>query len=358
MFMTALNVSEAWEENLKRVYDQRRYDLEVRLDSAVITDSLINKIKQIPGVKAAEGWDQSSTSISKSSSIEVTGTYPDGGHGSFVMQALPVPTQTLKPTIVEGRWLDNTAAKDVVLNQVARGTFRVGEIISLSVDGFATIWKIVGFTEDVGSPATAYVSLNVFAELKNTKGRNAIIRIAYDDRSIENALVKNREVETLLENENIQVGATIPVWVLRNAIAAHMKIMVNSLIAMALMMAFVGTTGLMSVMGLSVMERIREIGVMRTLGATPAKISRLIIGEGLIIGALSILFSMILALVMSVYGGRLLGQMAFRTPLVLKISLVAIAVWIVIVVVSSVIATWFPARKANRISTREALAFE
>jgi putative ABC transport system permease protein len=358
MFMTALNVSEAWNKNLKRIYLQRFYDLEVRLNNSMKADSLLEKIKTIEGVNGAEGWNYSPTSISKANSFEVTQTYPDKGHGSFTMQALPVPTQLLKPTVVEGKWLNNNVANDVVLNQSSRGSLKIGDVVSLNIDGQSTQWNVIGFTEDVGSPAIAYVSLEVFSKMRNTQGQVKMLRVSYADRSKENAMHKNREVEALLEKENISISATIPVWLLQNAIAAHMKVLVNSLMAMAILMALVGTLGLMSTMSMNILERTREIGVMRAIGATPAKIKNLIVWEGFFIGAISFFLAVALSLILSTYLGRLIGNLSFRTPLTLTISTLALGVWVFIIVVGSYIATLYPARRANKITTREALAYE
>jgi len=358
MFMTALNVSEAWNENLQRIYTQRFYDLEVRLNNSIHADSVLAKIKAIAGVKAAEGWNYAAAAVTRDDAFEVTHTYPDKGHGSFTLQALPIPTQLLKPTVVEGVWLNNPSANEVVLNQSARGSFKTGDVISLSVDGQPTQWNVIGFTEDVGSPAIAYVSLEYFSKVTNTSGQVKMLRIAYADRSKENAMNKNREVEALLEKERIAVGATIPVWMLQNAIAAHMKVLVNSLMAMAILMALVGTLGLMSAMSMSILERTREIGVMRAIGATPTKVRNLVVGEGLLIGAISIFFAVLFSLLLSTYLGRMIGNMAFRTPLSLTISLSALIIWLVIIAAGSFAASWYPARRANRITTREALAYE
>ncbi|HEV8512698.1 MAG TPA: FtsX-like permease family protein [Cyclobacteriaceae bacterium] len=358
MFMTAMNVSEAWNKNLSRIYKQRLYDLEVRVNKPIATDSILDKIKSIEGVKAVEGWSYSPTSFVKSNAFQVTQTYPDKGHGSFTMLAMPVPTQLLNLTIVDGHWLNNKMLNEVVLNQSARGSFKIGDHISLSIDGQPTEWTVVGFTEDVGSPATAYVSLDAFFKVTNATGQVKMLRVAYADRSRENAISKNRSVESLLEKENISVLSTIPVWLLQNAIAAHMKVLVNSLMAMAILMALVGTLGLMSTMSMNILERTREIAVMRAIGATPKKIRNLIVWEGLFTGSLSIFIAIIFALALSTYLGRLIGNMAFRTPLSLTVSVVALVVWTLLVAAGSYVATIFPARRANKITTREALAYE
>jgi len=184
------------------------------------------------------------------------------------------------------------------------------------------------------------------------------LRIAYSYRSKENTVSKNRNVEALLEKENISVISSIPVWLLQNAIAAHMKVLVNSLMAMAILMALVGTLGLMSTMSMNILERTREIGVMRAIGATPNKIRNLVVWEGLFTGALSIFIAIIFALILSTFLGRFIGNMAFRTPLQLTVSAMALVVWILLVVAGSYVATIFPARRANKITTREALTYE
>jgi putative ABC transport system permease protein len=106
------------------------------------------------------------------------------------------------------------------------------------------------------------------------------------------------------------------------------------------------------------MERTREIGVLRAIGATPGKIRDLITWEGLLIGMISIVIAFLLSLLLSFYMGRFIGNMAFRTPLSLTLSILAIVIWMLIIVIGSYVATFYPARRANKITTREALAYE
>jgi putative ABC transport system permease protein len=127
---------------------------------------------------------------------------------------------------------------------------------------------------------------------------------------------------------------------------------------MAILMALVGTLGLTSTISMNVLERTREIGVMRAIGATPKTIRKLIVSEGFIIGFISIVIAFLLSLIQSFAMGRFIGHISFRTILTLTISTTAILIWLAIIVFGSYIATIFPARKANRVSTREALAYE
>jgi putative ABC transport system permease protein len=360
MFMTAMNVSRAWEENLGRIYVQRLYDLEVKLNHPIDPGPILEKIERVDGITVVEAWGHSSTSFANESKHEITNTYPDKGHGSFTMLALPVPTTLLNPAVVEGKWLDSANSDAVVLNQSARAGLagvKVGDRVQLSVEGKITKWRVTGFTEDVGSPSTAYVSFRSYSRQLDIAGAT-MLRIAYRDRSKQNALEKNRRVEKLLADENISVNGTVPVWLLHNAIAAHMRVLVNSLLAMAILMAVVGTLGLMSTMSMNVMERTREIGVMRAIGAHPVQIKNIVMWEGFIIGGLSVFIAFALSLALSYYMGRFIGSISFRTPLALSVSGIAFAIWLAIIVIGSYVATLYPARRANGITTREALSYE
>jgi putative ABC transport system permease protein len=359
MFMTALNVSDAWDKNLKRIYTQRLYDQEIHFNQLIDPDSLFGIIKKIDGIKRMEGWGSESSSIVKESRYELTKTYPDKGHGSFIIQALPVPTQLLNPTVVEGKWLKTEGTNDVVLNQLARTSeMEIGDSLLLAINGNRTQWRIIGFTEDVGSPATAYVSIKTFSNIVGTSGKIGTVRIAYTDRSKDNARNKSRQIDDVLERNSVRVSSSIPVWLLHNAVAAHMKVLVNALLAMAILMAVVGTLGLTSTISMNVLERTREIGVMRAIGATPGRIVSLIVWEGVTIGVISAMMAFLTSIALSHFMGKFIGHISFRTPLTLTISLSAIGIWVAIILFGSYFASIFPARRASRITTREALAYE
>ena len=60
------------------------------------------------------------------------------------------------------------------------------------------------------------------------------------------------------------------------------------LIVMSGVLAGVGGLGLMTTMSLNVLERRREMGVLRAIGATPAAVWAIVVAEGAVIGALEL----------------------------------------------------------------------
>jgi len=122
-------------------------------------------------------------------------------------------------------------------------------------------------------------------------------------------------------------------------------------------MTLVGVLGLAAAMSTGVLERTRELGVMQAVGATPSMVLRIILGEGVFVGALSGLLAVALAVPISSVVGTVVGTLAFRAPLPLVMSPAAVLSWIAVALVSSALATAVPALRASRMTVREALAY-
>jgi putative ABC transport system permease protein len=70
------------------------------------------------------------------------------------------------------------------------------------------------------------------------------------------------------------------------------------------------------------------------------------------------LLAFVVSIGLSYFMGEFIGHISFRTPLTLTISLTGILIWIIIVTVGSYLATIIPAKRANIVTTREALSYE
>ena len=83
---------------------------------------------------------------------------------------------------------------------------------------------------------------------------------------------------------------------------------------MSLLMIVVGGLGLASTMRLAVLERTREIGVLRAIGARHGSILAMIQTEGLVIAVLSWALAVPLSVPMSVALGIAFGRVMFNVP--------------------------------------------
>jgi putative ABC transport system permease protein len=360
MFMTALNVRDAWEVYVGRIYSDRHYDVQIKLNEPEREDALRSALQNVRGIAKVETWGYSETTPAQPGMVDIVRTYPDGGHGSFVMLGAPPETLMVTFRVLAGRWLRPIDSDAVVLNQMARSLIpdvKINDTILLSLNGRAAKWRVAGIVEEIGFPAAAYVSEKAYARAAGLAGRAQMIRITSSAADQTERVELIRSIEQALADAGVSVREGLPLGVLRTAMVEHVSVLVNTLIATAVLLGLIGVLGLASTMSMNVIERTRELGVLRAIGAAPGTIMRIIISEGVLIGGLSWVFAIMISVPLSLLVGRVVGMLSFKVPLALTISPHAMLVWLVVVLAISAAASAWPALQASRLTVREALAY-
>ena len=358
MFMTSLNVKSAWEKNLADAAADRHYDLEVRLTEPFDETHILPLISAVPGVKKAEVWNTLPAAVGRADGLDIVHTYPDGGHGSFVLRSVPESSTLTGLTIQQGRWLTPGDRDAVVLNHTALALFpgaRLGDTIPLQVNGRRSNFTLVGIAREIITPASAYVSPAGFARASGLGGQANSVRIVSAEHSAAAIAGLASAVRQALASGAVNTKLELSETRLDDALRGHVYILIFALLAMSVVMAGVGALGLMSAMGTSVLERTREFGILRTLGGTSAVVLRNVIGEGIFIGLMSWPIALALSLPLSWGIGALLGQLSFRCPLTLSVSSAAIGLWLLLLLAGAALSSAYPAWKASRLTVRETL---
>jgi putative ABC transport system permease protein len=136
------------------------------------------------------------------------------------------------------------------------------------------------------------------------------------------------------------------------------SIVVAFLVLMALLLAAVGGLGLTTTMSINVLERVREIGVLRAIGASNVSVRKIVLLEGIAIGFLSWMVGMLLSFPISRFMSEQLGLALIKVPLSYEYSILAAILWFFVLQIVAVIASLGPARNAVRLTIREVLAYE
>jgi putative ABC transport system permease protein len=144
----------------------------------------------------------------------------------------------------------------------------------------------------------------------------------------------------------------------REDVENTVNIIVSFLAIMAILIAIVGGLGLMGTMSINALERTREIGVMRAVGASDGSVVRVFLVEGIFIGALSWLIGAVLALPISKLLSDAVGVALTEAPLSYTFSTNGALLWLAIALILAAMASFLPARSASRLTVREVLAYE
>ena len=361
MFMTGLNVDAGWRQFLAEGVAIRRYDLEVRLTNPQSQAAVWAAVAGLPGVQKVEAWNIAPAAVYRADGLDVVHTYPDGGHGSFVLRSAPPESQMLVSPMLSGRWLQAGDADGVVLNQLAAALFpdaRPGDTVRLMINGRPATFRLVGVVKQIMTQAAAYVTPDTFASAAGLPAASTnAIRLVLAAPSNAAVTALTGQVGSALAAQGIGVKVFMPRTLLEGASDAHTYIFIFSLVAMAVIMAVVGVLGLAASMGISVIERTREFGVMRAIGAPGRTVLHTVVGESVFIGVLSWVLAVPLSLLPSWLVGYLMGSIFSRVPVNLVISPLALGIWLLVVGVGAALASAYPARQAAQLTVRETLAY-
>lgn len=353
-FVTAISVAQAWDVLTARLVHTRHYDLEVRFAGPVALGSLARQVGASPGVGPVEVWKSVPTVVAEPGLWPIANTYPDDGHGAFHLVAPPNASNMLDVELEAGRWLRPDDTRAVVINQMVPGYDRLelGNTLMLSVQGHPREFSLVGKTSQVGVGAVAYVSANSFDRVVPAQEQGGMLWVR---RAAGSTAALQGNLERVLDGVGAPLESVFPLSVFKNALVAHFELLMKTLLALAALAAVIGGLSLGSAMSIAVIARTRELAVLRTLGASRRQVGRTILLEGLFVGALSLVAAAGLGGLLALIVGHAIGQLSFKIPLPWTFSWSALGLWGLGMLLLTLLATWWPAARAARLSVRDAL---
>jgi putative ABC transport system permease protein len=360
--MSTMTSIQALEEQAK---DLRRWDVEVQLarTNKLSETTIANAVSQVPHVSDVEAWTIEPTSIAEPGQVSVTRTYPDQGHGSVSVAVIPAGSSLMfAPPLVEGRWLGPDETGAVVISEAVRATVlpgvRSGDRIQLALGGRPTTWQVVAVAESVGAGhgGGIFITEAGFSGATGISQPN-VLRIVTDTHDEGTRASVAQSAERALTDAGVRVLSSASVGRSEAAGAGHMLPLILIFLGLSIAMGVVGFVGLASTMSTNVMERTREFGVMRAIGARTAVVRRIVVAEGVFIALVSCAVGVIPAILLTVAMGAGFGRQFLNGSLPFHVSTTAVVIWIVAVVLGAVLATLAPASRASRLTVREALTY-
>jgi putative ABC transport system permease protein len=362
IFMGGLNTLAGIQAIPGTLAAEQRWDVEVSLDAPTSASLLSSLAARIPHVTHVETWTTVSTGIQYPGQINVTRTYPDQGHGSSGVTAVPEASSVfIPPPVLEGRWLRPDDTDAIVLPQSMRNMLqgrRVGEAtVQLAIGGRFTTWRVVGIVDELFSPTCPCVSRAGFDQVTGRAHQANLIRIVTDHHDLQTRMAVGQMLSQALTNMAIKVQYMRPFDWLIAVSAGHLYVLVVVFLLVASVMGVVGLIGLSSTMSANVIERTREFGVMSAIGASASTVRRIVVAEGVFIAVSSCVVAVVLALLLTAIMDTGLGNLFLSAPLPFRFSVIALLAWIAAIVLGAALATLAPASRASRLTVREALAY-
>jgi putative ABC transport system permease protein len=352
LFISVLSVWASVNATVENFMRYHRYDVSVEMDRPYRIARLEEVARQVPGVVAVEGWSVGRT----------TRLRPDGTEsGSIRVYAVPPETTFMAPQLRDGQWLPPEGHNTIVVNSDLlddEPDIRVGDEIVLDINGRERPWRVVGVVPTESRGATIYMSLDDYAYMTRTAGQATELEVVTERHDAASQKTMEELLFQQLEGAGLEVSGTETSQVMREENRFLFTIVVGFLGLMALLLAAVGGLGLTTSMGINVLERVREIGVLRAIGASNVSVRKVVLVEGVAIGLLSWAMGTLLSFPISRFMSEALGLALIQIPLSYQYSALAAFAWFFVLQIVAVLASLGPARNAVRLTIREVLAYE
>jgi putative ABC transport system permease protein len=355
IFISVFNVQDSLHS---AVDDLTRYfpaDVTVSFSQPVSKAEIEQLVLDLPEVTAVEGWGLAEMELLSEDESDAQ---------PVLIYAPPADSTLIQPLLADGRWLLPEDTNAIVIGPsllAKRPDLAVSDVVTFRVAGQDTVWEIVGIYEMTGnvSPPLLYTNYEIVeGYLPEIKGLVQMIRVT----TIDSDVATERQAAEALEKafskanvavEQVQVKAD---WLAQQKGAFN--VVVYFLLVMAVLIALVGVLGLAGMMSMNVMERTREIGVLRAVGASNGAVLIMVIVEGVTVGLVSWLLALAVSFPLTSALDAGVGQAMFQQAFPYVIGWRGAAIWLVGALALSAVASALPARRAVRLTVRDVLAYE
>ncbi|MBI5964768.1 MAG: ABC transporter permease, partial [Chloroflexi bacterium] len=354
VFIAVYNLWASFDQVMEDIQGYFLADINVAFDHGYRFDKVANVAESVPGVESSEGW------------LEYPGTLKMGADesGTQILFVAPPSSSTLiEPIISSGRWLMPGDENAIVIGNHLLQIFpdlKIGDWLTIEAKGRETKWHIVGTYSITGnvSPPLLYVNYEYLSVLVGEPEMAYSLRITTSQHDSISQRRINDQIQAAFEARGINIRSTqLSADFIRDQ-TAQTDILVYFMLVMACLIAIVGGLGLMGTMSINVLERTREIGVMRAIGASNGDIQSIVITEGMVIGILSWAISIFVAIPITNVLCFGVGTAILTAPMPAVYGVNGVIAWLIFTIVLGTLASALPARRASRLTVKDTLAYE
>jgi putative ABC transport system permease protein len=352
LFVGVLTVRASVDETIHGFLRFHQYDVSIALEQPTRIARLQQVALGVPGVVSVEGWSQGSAARVRA----------DDSKGSRMpVNAVPAGSKLMAPRVEAGRWLLAGDENVIVVNSDVmedEPDLALGDDVVLEIAGRESTWRLVGVVPTLARGPAVYLPYDSYAYVTHTPGSATLAQVVTTGHDAASEQRMEEKLYQAFEEAGYAVAGTNTSQHIRSRYELMFNLVVIFLIIMALLLAAVGGLGLTTTMSINVLERIREIGVLRAIGATNMAVRRIVLAEGMVIGLLSWSLGIVLSLPVGAVMSEQVGMALLGVPLSYRYSVSAATMWFFALLTIAVVASLGPARNAVRLTVREVLAYE
>jgi putative ABC transport system permease protein len=312
---------------------------------------------------AVPSLNLSAVLVDQNSPVDVSISFFGFSAGGLLLQGVDpsLDRQVRTYNLVEGRFLENPGADEVVLVRefAVENELTVGKSFDIILPNGVASLRLVGLIAKEGPGQQNNGSFGVLPLRAAQKLTERVGSLDQVDLVVADEFAGQETLERLRANLQSRLGEDFTVTYPAaqgqrvTQMLSNYQIGLNFLSGMAL---FVGAFLIFNAFTMTIVERTREFGMLRTVGMNRRQVLLLVLGEAFLLGMIGSTLGLVLGVLMAGSLGSLMGvllsldiQTIANTPLDTAFTGFAMGV------IASLMAAGLPALQASRISPLEAL---
>jgi len=312
--------------------------------------AVADEIEQLPDVSVVSRTTFTQAQIAADSIAKPTGN--EGPPTTFVGTSDPATiADVLNLTFTEGGLNDLSDTGVIVDTTTATNSdLAVGDEVTFTFASGPASFEVVGLYEPAGF-FTGYSITNQALEDAGVRIGDTFVYVKADEGADLDALKSDiQEILTSYPGVTVQSQAE-----LKEQVQSNVQTLLSVMIALLGLAIIIAILGIVNTLFLSVLERTREIGMLRAVGASRWQVRWMVVLESVVIA----LFGAILGVVLGViFASALQRTLADQGIDVLKVPWPALVLYLVIAMVVGALAAAWPARRAARLDVLKAITTE
>ena len=314
-------------------------------------NELAEIIAGIPNAISYEKWGISS-GILVNDNGELTSAYR--------IQSPPDNSFMIEPEILEGRWIKPCDSNQVVVSHrffIDEPGYQVGSTMVMQAGNIMQEFVIVGSIRDFGK-TSVFISESGYDIFIPTENRLYNIKLNLEMSGRRNAV--HKAVNAALSEQGVLILQTRSKTDLNAIVTEHYAVTMQTFLLNIILLVIVSSFGLAATMKTQSSERIKEIGIMKAMGAGKRQIAQIITAESIFIALVSWGIAILLGLPFGVFSVHTFGNFILETPLQFSFTalLYSYIIWFLLTLAIGYLASRSCAKQAARMSIKDSLLYE
>ena len=361
LLMTTNSMIGGFMQVIDRNLERQGHDIEIILGRAALKTEVEAIARSVGAVTIAESMRRIGVKVLAAGASADTQIHYDGDSSTLVDYPTSGSAAALfRLPLAHGRFPETKSDNEVLVTQMfidRHLQIKLGETIALGINNRRILVRVVGVVEEIAvaaiyAPVSTYDAISLATNGENISANGVRIKSNNPDFAAVVAELDQAFLSAKLPPKRIVSHAD-----LRDFLEEHFNVVGDVVRIVAFAVALLGAIILWATTALNIAERFRELGILRSLGATPSHIARLFFVESFTVASLSVIFALVLSsgLTLAIFKAAQRTLLHVNVPMYFSLNgFLQLGAGLVVVMLS----VWVVLRWALRQTAREALTYE